>query len=379
MTLGILALALTACGDDTSSNDSSSATDSGTTIPDATSLADPTQGDPGLTSLQNLAFAPDGTLAIGDGSGEQIVALELPPGQTTDYRPAIDDIYQLVAEAFGDAQGTEANIWDIDADPRTGRIYLAAERLSTGEAALFRVMDDDTVEVVDLSDVTYSAVAYPSTGGAGSLIMALEWGSEQLTAAVTESNWSTNQVVSVAVPVSHEDTSTVTSTYTYHRTHNAWETRAPVVSLAAYTSEDVDYVAATYTCTPAVRFTQAALAAGESETVGETPFDYGGGKQVMDMVINSEGVYATIDGMLGNNTNPWDNFGVVRVNLDRMTQSTELDESAMQIVGVGDKINHPDASRFEALDGAYRLALVDDTHIVALQQAGLHVVDLTEE
>ena len=40
---------------------------------------------------------------------------------------------------------------------------------------------------------------------------------------------------------------------------------------------------------------------------------------------------------------------------------------------------HPDASRFEALDGAYRLALVDDTHIVALQQAGLHVVDLTEE
>jgi hypothetical protein len=209
--------------------------------------------------------------------------------------------------------------------------------------------------------------------------MALEWGSEQLTAAVTESNWSTNQVVSVAAPVDHEDSSAVTSTYTYHRTHNQWETRAPVVSLAGYAFEGVDYVAATYTCTPAVRFKQAHLALGDDETVGETPLDYGGGKQVMDMVINSEGVYATLDGMLGSNSDPWDNFGVVRVNLDRMTQSTELDESAMQVVGVGDNISHPDASRVEALDGAYRLAIVDETHIVALQHAGLHVVDLTAE
>jgi hypothetical protein len=378
MGMGLVGLALIGCNGGTVVVDPETATDTGTSFEETYSLADSVQGDPVLLSVQNLAFAPDGTLAIGDGTGEQLVAIALESGEMTDYRPDIEDLYQLIAEAFGDSAGTDANVWDIAAHPETGRIYVAAERISTGESALFRVLDDDTVEAVDLSDVEYSAVAYPATGTPGSLIMALEWTTDHLIAAVTEANWSTNQVVTVAVPVAHEDVTTVTSTNTYHRTHNQWETRAPVVSLAAYVEGGVDSVAATYTCTPAVRFTAQDLAAGAEETIGVTPFDYGGGKQVMDMVINTEGVYATIDGMLGRPDNPWEAFGVVRVSRSQLVQTNEVDEQAMQVVGAGENIIHPTASRVTSLDGSYRMALLDDAHIVVLQHAGLRVIKVTE-
>ncbi len=373
MSLGILSLALWSC---TGPGTGGSGVDSGGVS--SLSLSGAVTGDPALSSVHSLDFAPDGTLAIGDGNSDRIVALELPPGDVTSHRPDIDDVYQLVAEVFGDSSGTSANIRDIAADPRTGRIYLAAERLSTGEPALFRVTDDDTVEVVDLSDVTYSALDYSSDAGVGSLIFSLAWTTDALVAAVTETNWSLNQLVTIPVPVPHGATPAITSTNTYHRTHNQWETNSPAVTMASYTHENEDYVVGTYTCTPAVRFSPAVLAEGAAETVGETPFDYGGGKQVLDMVINSEGVYATLDGMLGRPDDPWEGFGAVRVDLDRLTQDTELDENSMVLVGVGENINHPSANRARDLDGTYKMDMVDDDTLVLLQYAGLHLVDVIE-
>lgn len=372
-----LALALLACSGDTTTTADSGTTDSGTVTGDSTSLENPERGEPALQSVQNLAFAADGTLAIGDGSGDQIVAVDLPAGQVTTYRPDIDDIYVLVAQAFGDSNGPDANIWDIAAHPTTGRIYIAAERLSTGEAALFQVDDDDTVSLVDLSDVYYSVAPYASGGSPGSLVMGMQWTSGHIVAAVTEANWTTNQVHTVSVPVAHGEDAVVTSTNTYHRSHRQWETMAPVVSLAAYRDGGQDYVAATYTCTPTVRFTEEALSAGESETLGETPFDYGGGKQVMDMVVNGEGVYATIDGMFRSGQSGWDAFGAVRVDRSLLVQSDTLNEDADTVITGGETMSHAAASRVEALDGAYRLSVVDDTHIVALQHAGLRVIEVS--
>ncbi len=370
-------LALIACGDDATTTGTGTA-DSGTAATsEFGSLGEFVEGDPGLESMQGIAFASDGTLAIGDGRGSQLVAIAPLGGGTTDHEPDIDNVYQLIAEAMGESSATSVSVWDLAVDPTTQRIYLAAERISTGEAALFRVEDDDTVSAVDLSDVAYSAASFSPTSGSGSLVMGISWGADYLTAGVTEATWTTNQVVSAAMPLDHGDDSTVTTTNTYHRTHTRWETWAPIVTLAPFTHDGVDYVAGTYTCTPTVRFTQTSLAAGESETVGETPFDYGGGKQVHDMVINSEGVYATIEGLFGNEFQGWDMFGVVRVNLERMTQSEAIDENAMQVVGVKDAINHPDAERFEALDGSFRLALLDDDTMVALQQAGLFTHELS--
>ncbi|GEM_PF-6119317 len=381
MSLPLLVLALWACGDDTTTpTDSATTADSGTTTSAvSTSLADPVQGDPGLQSVHMASFAPDGTLAVADGAGQQLVAIDLAAGDVTDYRPDIDDIYQLIAEAFGDSSGPEANIRDITAHPITGRIYVIAERLATGEPALFQVNDDDTVSVVDLSDVTYSAVSLETSPGASSLVMALEWSGDHLIAAVTDANWTTNQVASVAVPVVHGDATTVTSTKTYHRTHNRWETVAPVVSMGTYSQDGEPAVVGTYTCTPVVRFLAGDLAVGDDKTVGATPFDFGGGKQVMDLVVTDEGLYASIEGMLPYSSDPWENWGVVRVDMDRLTQADEIDEDAQQMLGAGGTMAHDDASRVTALDGSYRIALVDDTHIVALQHAGLHVIDLTEE
>ncbi len=392
MILPLITLALLGCGTEAidppgtqdtdgttgtqDTRDSSGDSDPSSQNPDF--LADTVEGDPGLESIQSLAFASDGTLAIGDGEGDQLVVIALPAGEITDHRPAIDDIYPLVAEAFGDPSITSVEIWDIAAHPVTSRIYVAAEREDSGEYALFTVDDDVTLSIVDLSQVSHAASPYPEMGNSGSEVLALAWSQTSLVGAVAETNGVTHQMVSISLPVSHNDSPAVTSTKYYHRTHNQWEAGPPVLTLAAYVEAKQDYLAATYTCTPAVRFTPADLKRGSQETVGDTSFDYGGSKQVLDMVITSEGVYATINGMLEKTGSRWDSYAGVRVDRSRLIQSSELNEDSVQMIGGGDssdKIIHPEASRFSALDGASWIDLIDDTHIVALQQAGLHVID----
>ncbi len=367
-----VALVLVACpGDET--DDSGTTTDSTTDTTVAGSLADPVTGDPGLASIQNLDFAPDGTLAITDGDANQVVALVL-SGEDAGAMPDIDDIYALAAEAFGLGSGMDVEIWDVAANPQTQRVYVAAENRTTGDPGLFAVQDDGTLEQVDLTNVTYSAVAYSEVGEAGSLPMGMEWAGDYLVASVTEWEFAPSQVITIEVPVAHEATPAESTTNIYHRSHGSWENYAPMASLAAYEEGGETLLAATYTCTPTVRFAPGDFWKGEIDTEGATPYDYGGGKQVMDMVITSDAVYSSIHGFMPGNSDPWQAFGALKVERDLMSEAAVNEDGAI-VMGGGGTTTHPSASRAETLDGIYKMDLVDDDTIVAVQNAGLYLIE----
>ena len=371
----LMALAVVACtGDGTDETGWDETDDSGTAAP--ASLGETTTGDPGLASIQNLDFAPDGTLAIVDGYNNQLVAGELPAGEAAAPMPEIDNVYQLAADHFGLPSRYDVWVQDIAVDPRTERVYVSARDLVNGVPALFTVSDAGALEPVDLSDVTHAAVAYSEVGGAGSIAYGGEWAGHYLVASVSEETLAPSQVITIEVPVDHGATPAESTTNIYHRSHNRWENYAPMVSLAAYQEDGEARLAASYTCTPAVRFEPGDLWSGDIDTEGTTPFDFGGGKQVMDMVVTSEAAYATIHGFLPlGQADPWDEFGAVRVGRDLVGEDTDVNADSAIVMGGDGSTSHPSASRAEELDGVYRLALVDDDTIVALKKAGMVLVE----
>lgn len=341
--------------------------DSAVALPEI--VQDAQQGDPGVSSAYRIAFGPQGWLAIGDGDNDRIVVANMPD------EDAIDGDFAAIADlvdAIADATGSSANsveVLDVTVNPETRRTYVAAE--AGGGHVLLRVEEDRSLSSVDLSDVEYVSLAYPTVGDVGSAVSDLTWTESHLVAAVTEWTWTESQVVTVARPLVHDDTVGVASTSTYHRTHGAWETTAPITTLFAYEDGDASWIGASYQCAPVVRFDVNVLAAG-GEVVGETPFDYGGGRQVLDFEVQGTSILGAVYG-LGDGSG-WDSIAGTAVDADYFFAS-EIDEDATIAFNRSGEEKYDYALLEAELDDVYRFGVIDDARVVVYElNGGLEVV-----
>ena len=175
-------------------------------------------------------------------------------------------------------------------------------------------------------------------------------------------------------PLEHGVSSSVSSTYSYHRQHAQWETQAPISRFATYTDGGEVYMAASFQCTPVVRYKVSDLVPGVLQAVGETPYDLGGGKQIEDFVFvdrgTDEGSYLLqiLTGVAGR-------IGVA-TRLSLVKQGTAINEVAPIALGINGDSVHTEVVRVPAVDNAVRMAAYDDQNVVVLYDDALAKVAL---
>ena len=328
------------------------------------------QGDPAIASAHRIVFGPQGYLAIGDGLNDRIVVVKVPDEDAIDGAfTEIDDIAKAVADATGGNVGS-TEITDVATHPDSNRTYVSA---AVGDApVIVSVNEDGSLALLDLSDVEYVAFDYPAVDEVGSSVSDIAWTETHLVAAVTEWTWSPSQVVTVARPLAHGDDAGVASTETYHRTHGAWETMAPITTLFAYEDGETSWVGASYQCAPVVRFDVATLAGG-GQVVGETPFDYGGGRQVVDFEVQGTEILGLVYGLGDGNTT----FGrVAGTAIDvEYFFAEEIDEDATIAFDRQGDEKYDYARHADELDRTWRFSTLGDDRVVAYLDGALVVVD----
>src|SRR5947209_5335243 len=94
---------------------------------------EPTVGNPGIKSIEAIAFGPDGLLLIGDGKGEQVVVVET--GDQTPVKWATTTL-PAIKENIAGRLGTTASGIDIiklAVNPASHRAYIAVRKLQGKE------------------------------------------------------------------------------------------------------------------------------------------------------------------------------------------------------------------------------------------------------
>ena len=138
--------------------------------------------------MHQLDFGPDGILLVGDGAGDQLVAIETgdtdPGDAATNAFDRIDQLGSRLSEVFG---GGTVTVQDMAVNPISKRLYVAARSDSAGASALLTMDGDGRFYAFDSSDVSYVSVPYPEIDSPGSIVSDLRWSDGYVVASVMKS------------------------------------------------------------------------------------------------------------------------------------------------------------------------------------------------
>lgn len=277
----------------------------------STPLAAATSGTsaPPLESISALAFAPDGTLFVGDARAGAVVALDLGArAAKSDATPlSLADVETKVAALIG-ARSEDVVVHDLAVDPIAHDVYLAVSRNrgkwriawnlpnDLGDAhELVRIRPDGRLEGVDLAPRAWSRAELPRPIEPGrkhpfkeevdlrtEAITDLAWDDGTLWVAGLSNEEFSSAIWRLSYPFGDAE-ATITTVENYHVAHQKWETEAPVRTLVPLTLGGKKMLVAAYLCTPIVLFETATLADG-AHVKGRTVAELGSGNYPLDLV-----------------------------------------------------------------------------------------------
>lgn len=267
----------------------------GTSAPTATRLV-PTAVAPSFQSIGPLAFGANGVLFAADPKAATVFALTLKADATAaPGAVSVDKIDQRIAAALG-TDASQIAITDLAVHPTTHNAFVAVMRGQGAEArpALFRVDGAGKVDLVAFDTVTFTSVALPNPadvspngrGGRTQSVTDMALVDGRLVVAGLSNEEFASKLWSVPYPFATTDRGT--SVEIYHGNHGQFETRAPIMTFLPYRVGNDASIIAAYTCTPLVKFSDAALKPGQ-KVVGHTMMDLGAGNQPLDMVAYAKG------------------------------------------------------------------------------------------
>ncbi len=346
--------------------------------------------NPNLTSAGPLAFGPENTLFIADNMAARIFALRLGDEESgsTPGTASVDGLDQKIAAMLG-TDADEILINDIAVSPASRNTFLSVSR-GTGERgapALLRVDGAGTIDVIALDQIAYTQVELPNPAddfvspsrrsrprpeysGAENRRMETVTDMAYLDGQLLVSGLSNEEFASklrsVAYPFSGAGGGS--SVEIWHASHGAFETRAPVYTFVPYDMDGEQNLIAGYFCTPLVRFSAAALAAGNALTGkvrGTTIAEMGAFNRPPDMIVyeqNGEDILliTTVS------------KGVMKMTMDDVAHQ---DPITRQVPEMEDIAGVP----FEAIDhleGTLQLAMLDETRAVIAIRDGSGLTDL---
>jgi hypothetical protein len=244
-------------------------------------LGKPQFGDPGMLSIQRLAFGPGGVLLMGDGVKDRVVAIET--GDTdTDNRGEqhfdhIEGVTNRIATALGD-DVPASDIWiqDFALNPLSHRLYVAVTRFTESTPSLLWFGGDGNAHVVDLAAVVYAAINYPVVQSAGSFVTGLAWLDNYIVASAIKQPNTPSNVMVMNAPFNHGGGTHTISPFIYYPGFAQWVSEVAVDGLFPFEHQGSEWVALGFPNCPVVRYRVSDIAGGLGPE-GETAFDFGSG------------------------------------------------------------------------------------------------------
>ena len=333
---------------------------------------------PTLASGGPLTFGPDNVLFIADNAGAKIVALELGDLVSSGTPGTMDvaGIDQKIAALLGtDAREIQINDLAISATSKNAFISVSRGTGANAMPVLLRVDGAGAIDVISLTDVTYTEAALPNAPEANpgsrrnpraSSITDMAYVDGQLFIAGLSNEEFSSKLRSVAYPFTTVDAGT--SVEIWHAAHGAFETRSPVYTFVPYEIDGEQNLIAGYLCTPLVKFPVGNLQPG-AKVMGTTIAELGNRNRPIDMVVYQKDGK---DYLLMSNTSR----GVMKIPTEHFGHQEGLTEpvSGGNQAGVS-------YETIAQMTGIEQLDLLDDQHVIVIArteagQANLEAVML---
>jgi hypothetical protein len=243
---------------------------------------EPTVGNPGIKSIEAIAFGPDGLLLIGDGRGAQVVSIET--GDLAAVKWTKTDIADIRAHLAGklgaDAKGIE--ILKLAVNPVSQKVYIAVRRLQDKQDVLLTLDGAGKVSEFSFDKVKHNC--FPLSAGEKSKITKvtdLTWADDRILVAAQANETFASRIFSI-LPKGAE--AVCFSTDTFHVAHNQWETKAPIRTVIPYEQGGKRYLVGAFTCTPIVKYALDDMKPN-AQVKGESVIELGYGNTPQDMFI----------------------------------------------------------------------------------------------
>ena len=333
---------------------------------------------PTLVSGGPLTFGPDNVLFIADNAGAKIVALEL-GDRVSSGTPGTKDvpmIDQKIAALLGtDAREVQINDLAISASSRNAFISVSRGLGANAMPVLLRVDGAGKIDVISLTDITYTQAALPNAPTAdpgarrnprASSITDMAFVDGRLFIAGLSNEEFSSKLRSVAYPFS--TVSEGTSVEIWHAAHGQFETHSPVYTFVPYEIGGEQNLIAGYLCTPLVKFPIDNLQPG-AKVMGTTIAELGNRNRPLDMVVYQKGGK---DYLLMSNTSR----GVMKIPTEHFGHQAGLTEPVPDGNQAG--ISYETIAQ---MTGVEQLDLLDDQHVMVIArndagQANLEAVML---
>ena len=350
-------------------------------------------GTPNLESTGPIAFGPEGILFLADNLGAAIVAVAVGDGEAaSEASPVNLDRLDTRLAAYLGCSRDDVFIRDMAIHPSTQEVYLSVTR-GSGAAAiplLIRVASDGSLSEVPLKQVPFARTAIEDApaedderedlrlvqdGREGEDLEMSDGGHLRIsrdrlrTLTVTDMSY-VDGVLLVAGASNEEFASTLrripfpfnggsraNSLEIYHVSHGKYETASPIRTFVPY--GDDESVLASYTCTPLVHFALDDLQTG-TQLKGRTVAELGSANTPIDMVSYSSGGE---EYLLVSNTH----YPLIKIACKDIPTQEPLTQHREPVGVPRQALPH---------EGVGRMANLDGSHVVMIQQDGEGNLDL---
>jgi hypothetical protein len=241
-----------------------------------------TTGNADVKSIEAICFGPQGLLLIGDGRGNQVVAVDT--GDTKEQtwsRTEIKGIKDELAGRVGTtAKGIE--ITKMAVNPASRLAYVAVRILSGKKDLLLTVDGSGKIGEFALDNVKHVCVKLPADTKV-SKITDITWAGDRVLVAAQANETFGSKIFSIPAPLASDATCACFSTETYHVAHGRWETKAPIRTVLPYEEDGKKYLVGSFTCTPIVKYAVDELSPTATKVKGTSVIELGYGNTPQDM------------------------------------------------------------------------------------------------
>ncbi|MDB4292880.1 hypothetical protein N9954_05680 [Maribacter sp.] len=321
-------------------------------------------GNPEIASINQMSFGPEGILFLGDSKNAAIYALDTQDNQASSETAEINlgEFDKKVAAALGTTL-ENIKISDMAVNPVSKNVYFAVH-VTDGTPVLLKLKGEG-FENVSLKEVSYSKIALadpvPVDAKDKRDRPLRSWAISDLKfhkGKVLVSGLSNKEFGSTfrSIPFPFADTQEYASLEIWHAAHGAYETHAPIKTFDVIQLDKVDYLMASYTCTPLVLFPLDALKDGQ-HTKGRTVAELGAGNSPLDMIsYEKEG---STYFLMSNSNRP-----VMRIKYDDIANYKDTMTAPVTVFAETEGVAYDNLPMPYVL----QMAKLDATHVVYLQR-----------
>src|SRR5262245_2243881 len=258
------------------------------------------EGPTGLRSAGALAFAPSGTLLVGDSTSGSVYAIEVGEGAASSAQTPIEvEQVDLKIAALLGAPADQIVINDMAVQKASQDVYFSVTRGRGADAkpAVVRLRGG-RFDLVPTDTARFAKISLTDAPAAGAKT---SWGAEMRPMTITHVAYTDGRVYVAGLsneafasrlrvaPFPFGDQVSATSVEIFHTSHNRYETNAPIETFLPITIGGTPSLIAGYGCAPLAIFNVADLKPG-AKVRGRTVAELGGGNRPLDLIqVEREG------------------------------------------------------------------------------------------